>query len=93
MTVDFKMTDEDINKLAGAVLEALLPMLEKKLNPEPTRQMTFQEVLEYLPGVSRDNLKKICTEKKLGVKVGSRMVFTNKEIDSLLVEYRGKALI
>ncbi|MBI4856139.1 MAG: hypothetical protein HY818_05310 [Acetobacterium woodii] len=93
MTVDFQMTEADIQKMASVLLAVLLPEIEKRVAREPTRTMSKQEAIDYLPGVSRESFEEICRVHKIGVKVGTRWVYTNTELDKLLEDYKGKVLI
>jgi len=93
MKVDFQMTDEDIQKMAGVLMAVLLPEIEKRISRTPTKQMNKQEAIEYLPGVSRELFEEICKKHKIGVKVGTRWIYTNTELDKLMEEHKGKALI
>lgn len=93
MTVDFQMTEADIQKMASVLLAALLPEIEKRVAREPTRTMSKQEAIDYLPVVSRESFEEICKKHNLGVKVGTRWLYTNTELDKLLEEYKGRALI
>ena len=93
MTVDFQMTEADIQKMANVLLAALLPEIEKRVAREPTRTMSKQEAIDYLPGVSRESFEEICKKHKLGVKVGTRWLYTNTELDKLIEEFKGKTLI
>lgn len=93
MKVDFQMTDDDIQKMAKVLLAVLLPEIEKRVAREPTRTMSKQDAIDYLPGVSRESFEEICKVHKIGVKVGPRWLYTNTELDKLLEENKGKALI
>lgn len=93
MKVDFQMTDDDIQKMAKVLLAVLLPEIEKRVAREPTRRMSKQDAIDYLPGVSRESFEEICRVHKIGVKVGPRWLYTNTELDKLLEENKGKALI
>ena len=93
MTVDFQMTESDIQKMANVLLAVLLPEIEKRVAREPTRTMSKQEAIDYLPGVSRESFEEICRVHKIGVKVGTRWVYTNTELDKLMERYQGKTLI
>lgn len=93
MTVDFQMTEADIQKMASVLLAVLLPEIEKRVAREPTRTMSKQEAIDYLPGVSRESFEEICKVHKIGVKVGPRWLYTNTELDKLLEDYKGKTLI
>lgn len=93
MIIDAQLPEEDINKIAKKVAEILLPEIEKRISGTSTRQMNKQEAIEYLPGVSRELFEGICKKHKIGVKVGTRWIFTNTELDKLIEEHKGRALI
>lgn len=93
MTVDFQMTESDIQKMANVLLAVLLPEIEKRVTREPTRTMSKQEAIKYLPGVSRELFEEICRVHKIGVKVGTRWLYTNTELDKLLEDNKGRSLI
>jgi hypothetical protein len=79
--------------MASVLLAALLPEIEKRVAREPTRTMSKQEAIDYLPGVSRESFEEICRVHKIGVKVGPRWLYTNTELDKLIEEHKGRALI
>jgi hypothetical protein len=92
MTVDFQMTEADIQKMAAILLATLLPEIEKRVKKEPTRTMNKKEARGYL-GVSLEAFEEICKTHKIGVKVGTQYRYTNTELDKLIDEHQGKALI
>ena len=93
MTVDFQMTESDIQKMANVLLAALLPEIEKRVTRESTRTMSKQDAIDYLTGVSRESFEEICRVHKIGVKVGTRWLYTNTELDKLIEDNKGKSLI
>ena len=62
MKLDFQMTDEDIQKMAGVLMAVLLPEIEKtdKQNPNQTDEQTGSNRISArgIPGIVRRNMKK-----------------------------------
>ena len=91
----WKLIEYAIDRIADRTADRVADILLTKIQNSrtPTKQMNKQEAIEYLPGVSRELFEEICKKHKIGVKVGTRWIYTNTELDKLIEEHKGKALI